>query len=372
MKKTGLYFLIAISLLIIKGANAQDPLFSQFYNNPVYYNPGAVGLNPGMRARFTVREQWAQLPADLRSYSFSMDIAERNIPGSGGLGLVVLQDNAGTGVLSTSSVGLSTSVRVPLQANMVTQVGVMTSFVQKRLNWDNLVFTDQLDPIYGNIYESSFQAPDNGGVFYPDFAVGGIFRFTESSPTFSSIQGTFGLAMHHLFRPNESFIGLTSPLERKLAITGDLILEIDGGGDKLYFQRSESGKNTFKFNPGFIYESQGDFKTYAMGVNILKSAIYTGVWFRNRTTEFVKTNDLIFMLGLNAQLSSSTRMKINYTYDFVLTEIRTATGCSHEISVIIELDDFNMFNRGGRSGKGGFGFTNRNRRSMQELECTPF
>jgi hypothetical protein len=78
------------------------------------------------------------------------------------------------------------------------------------------------------------------------------------------------------------------------------------------------------------------------------------------------------MLGLNAQLSSSTRMKINYTYDFVLTEIRTATGCSHEISLIIELDDFNMFNRGGRGGKGGFGFSTRNRRSMEELECTPF
>lgn len=371
MKKSGLYLLIALFLSISFGAEAQDPLFSQFYNNPVYYNPGAVGLSPGLRASFTVRDQWPQLPGELRNYNFSMDMAERNIPGSGGLGLVVMKENAGTGYMKTNSVGLSTAVRVPLQANMVTQVGIMTSFVQKTLNWDNLVFTDQLHPVYGNIYETNFQMPENGSVFYPDFAVGGVFRFTESSNTFSAIQGTFGLAVHHLFRPNESFIGLTSPLPRKMAITGDLVLEIDGDGDKLYFQRAESSKNTFKFNPGFIYESQGDFKTYAMGVNILKSSIYTGVWFRNRTTEFVKSNDLIFMLGLNAPLSGNTRMKINYTYDFVLTEIRTATGCSHEISVIIELDDFNMFSRGRRSS-GGFGFSTRSHRSMEELECCPF
>ena len=372
MKKTGLYLLAALFLMLTYSAKAQDPLFSQFYNNAVYYNPAAVGLNPGMRASFSIREQWPNLPADLRNYSFSMDMAERNIPGSGGLGLVVMKENAGTGYLKTSSVGLSTSVRVPLQANMVSQVGIMTSFVQKSPNWDNLVFTDQLDAVYGNIYETSFQAPETRSIFYPDFAVGGIFRFTESSSTFSAIQGTFGLAVHHLFRPNESFIGLTSPLSRKLAITGDLVLAIDGGGDKLYFQKTNGDKNTFKFNPGFIYESQGDFKTYAMGVNILKSSIYTGVWFRNRTTEFIKTNDLIFMLGINANLSSNTRMKINYTYDFVLSEIRTATGCSHEVSIIIELDDFNLFNRGSRSSSGGFGFSTRNRRSMEELECCPF
>jgi len=369
MKTIRIYLLTLLAALISSFALAQDPLFSQFYNNPVYYNPGAVGLTPGLRARFTVRDQWPELPADLRNYTFSMDFAERNIPGSGGLGLMVMSDNAGSGYMKTSTVGLSTAVRVPLQENMVAQFGIMTSFVQKRLNWDNLVFTDQLDPVYGNIYESSFQEPTSGNVVYPDFSAGGVFRFTESSTTFSSIQGTFGLAVHHLFRPNESFLGLTSPLPRKLAITGDLVFELDGDSDGPYFQR-EGKKNTFKINPGFIYESQAEFKTYMVGLNLLKSAIYSGVWFRNRTSELAKSNDLIFMLGINAPFTSQTRMKINYTYDFIMTEIRTATGCSHEISITIELDDFNMFKR--NSGSGGFGFSTRNRRSMEELQCTPF
>jgi type IX secretion system PorP/SprF family membrane protein len=369
MKTTRIYLLTILVAMITSISQAQDPIFSQFYNNPIYYNPGAVGLTPGLRARFTVRDQWPQLPADLRNYTFSMDFAERDIPGSGGLGLIVMSDNAGAGYLKTSSVGLSSSVRVAVQNNMVAQVGIMTSFVQKSLNWDNLVFTDQLDPVYGNIYETSFQNPNAGNVVYPDFSTGGVFRFTESSNTFSAIQGTFGLAVHHLFRPNESFIGLTSPLPRKLAITGDIIFEIAGDSDGPYFQR-ENSKGSFKFNPGFIYESQADFKTYMVGVNILKSSIYSGVWFRNRTSELAKSNDLIFMLGINAPFTDQTRMKLNYTYDFILTEVRTAAGCSHEISITIELDDFNMFNRSRKNS--GFGFSTRSRRTMEELQCSPF
>ncbi|MGE5317779.1 MAG: PorP/SprF family type IX secretion system membrane protein [Chloroflexota bacterium] len=367
MKNFKFYILVIFASIASITVTAQDPLYSQFYNVPAYYNPAVVGLNPGLRARLAVRDQWSKLPGDLRNYNFSMDFAERNIPGSGGLGLVVMNDNAGTGFLKTSVVGLSTSVRINMQSNMVSQVGIMTSFVQKSINWENLVFTDQLDPVYGNIYESNFIAPESGSIFYPDFAAGGAFRFTESTSTFSSIMGTFGLAVHHLFRPNESFLSLTSPLPRKLAITGDFIFEIDGNSSGPYFKRNDKS-NTFKFNPGFIYESQADFKTYSVGLNILKSAIYSGVWFRNRTSDLIKSNDLIFLLGINANISDKTRMKINYSYDFVLTEIRPGTGASHEVTITFELDDFSLL----KSHTSGFGFSPRNGRSKEELECTPF
>ncbi|MGE5383947.1 MAG: PorP/SprF family type IX secretion system membrane protein [Omnitrophica WOR_2 bacterium] len=359
--------LLLFSLLFVNKAYSQDPLFSQFYNNPTYYNPAVVGLSPGLRARLAIRDQWSHLPGDLRNYNFSMDFAERDIPGSGGLGLMVMNDNAGTGYLKTSMIGVSTSVRINLQENMVSQVGILTSFVQKTINWDNLVFTDQLDPVYGNIYESNFLPPSGGSIFYPDFSAGGVFRFSETSSTFSNIMGTFGLAVHHLFRPNESFLSLTSPLPRKLAITGDLVFEIDANQGGPYFKRNEKSSN-FKFNPGFIYESQADFRTYAIGLNILKSSIYSGVWFRNRSTELIKSNDLIFVLGINASITEKTRMKINYSYDFVLTEIRPGTGASHEITVTFELDDFKIM----KNKNLGFGFSPRNNRSREELECTPF
>lgn len=74
------FLIIALAAGFVQ-LKAQDPLFSQFYNNPIYYNPGYIGLNAGIRTRFNYRDQWTGLPVDFKTYNFSMDIAERAIPG---------------------------------------------------------------------------------------------------------------------------------------------------------------------------------------------------------------------------------------------------------------------------------------------------
>ena len=344
---------------------AQDPLFTQFYNNPLYYNPATVGLSPGMRMRFNYRDQWPNLPNDFKTYSFSMDLAERSMPGSAGLGLIILNDKAGAGNLQTSSVGLSTGVRVPLKRNMVAQVGITVSFVQKMINYSDLVFSDQFNPLHGNIYQTAFIAPDKSKVTYPDLAVGGVYRFSGTSSSIAGIQGTLGLAVHHIFTPNESFLGLSAPLPRKLVVHGDLVLDINQSSSSLY--RRTTNPKSFKFNPGFNYEKQGDFSTYSVGVNVLKSSIYSGIWFRNQTFNFGKSNDLMFALGLYLPYTKVNRMKIMYTYDFILTELRTAAGSAHEVSIVIEFDEFKLFGDGRNmrsSSRGG--------RSHKEIECTPF
>lgn len=342
---------------------AQDPTFSQFYNNPIYYNPGYIGLNAGMRARFNYRDQWTGLPVDFKTYNFSVDVAERNIPGSGGLGLLVSSDNAGTGMIKSSNIGIGTAARVSLYDNMIAQMGFMVSYAQKSVNWDDLVFTDQLNARYGNIYQSKFEDPTTNKVSYPDFSVGGVYRFVEKGSTFSNIMGTFGAAVHHVFTPNESFLGLSSPLPRKLVITGDLVLETEQGRSSYRQYRRSTG---FKFNPAFQYEKQADFSTYTLGMNILKSSIYFGVWFRNQDFNFFEAKDAIFQVGFNAPWNKDSRVKVMYTYDYLITDLRTAGRASHEISLVFEFDEFSLF--GGTQGfsRGSHG------RNNHEMECTPF
>ena len=268
--------LVLTAITGIGTLKAQDPIFSQFYNNPIYYNPGYIGLNSGFRARFNYRDQWTGIPQDFKTYNFSLDVAERALPGSGGLGLLVLSDKAGTGLIKTNNVGLGTSARIALQENMVAQVGFMVQFVQKTINWDGLVFPDQLSARYGNIYPTAFVPNEKSKVTYPDFSVGGVYRFAETGTTIAGIQGTLGVAVHHVFQPNESFLNLNSPLPRKLVINGDLVLDIDQGHSSSY--RSYRNSGSFKFNPGFIYEKQADFTTYAVGLNLLKSSVYLGAF----------------------------------------------------------------------------------------------
>jgi len=346
---------------------AQDPLFSQSYNNPLYYNPAYIGLNPGFRARFNYRDQWTGIPEDYKTYNFSLDVAERALPGSGGLGLLVLSDKAGTGTIKANSFGIGTAARVPLQENMVAQVGFMVQFTQKSINTDALVFPDQLHPRYGNIYQTAFDYPDKSRVTYPDFSVGGVYRFAETGTSIAGIQGTIGVAVHHVFEPNESFLNMSSAkLPRKLVINGDLVLEVDRGRSSSY--RSYRNSGSFKFNPGFIYEKQADFTTYSVGMNILKSSVYLGAWLRNQTFDFFKANDAIITVGINAPFNKETRMKIMYSYDYMITDLRTAARASHEISLVWEFDQFSMF---GGSANGGFNPGYRGGR-VREMECCPF
>lgn len=351
--------LFLVFTLVFCQLKAQDPIFSQFYNNPIYYNPGYIGLNSGLRARLNYRNQWTGLPVDFKTYNFSLDVAERAFPGSGGLGLLATSDRAGTGTIKSTNIGIGTSARIPLSANMIAQMGFMISYAQKMINWDELVFTDQLNARYGNINQTAFESPASSRVSYPDFSVGGVYRFAARGIRSSNIQGTVGAAVNHVFTPDEAFIGQNSPLPRKLVITGDLV--IDGNGSSASF-RSRQKSSSFKFNPGFQYEKQADFSTYTVGMNILKSGIYFGVWLRNQDFNIFEAKDVIFQVGANAPLSQETRVKIMYTYDYLITDLRTAVRASHEISLVFEFDEFSFF--GGNKPL--------NSRRKTAMECTPF
>ncbi|MEI6062727.1 MAG: PorP/SprF family type IX secretion system membrane protein [Bacteroidota bacterium] len=360
----------AILLILLSAGfcqlKAQDPIFSQFYNNPIYYNPGYIGLTQGIRTRFNYRDQWTGLPVSFKTYDFSVDMAERAIPGSGGLGLIVTSDKAGTGMIKSTNVGIGTAARIPLYENMIAQVGFMVSYAQKAVNWDEFVFTDELNARYGRIYQTAFEAPASNRVSYPDFAVGGVYRFAETGAGSTNIQGTLGLAVQHVFQPNESFLGLNSPLPRKLVINGDLVIEMDQGRSSSY--RSYQTSGSFKFNPGFQYEKQAEFTTYTAGLNVLKSSIYFGAWFRNQTFNFFEAKDAIFTVGVNAPWNKESRMKIMYSYDYIIeTNLNVAGRASHEISLVFEFDNFSLF--GG--GSSGFNPGYRGGR-VREMECCPF
>lgn len=362
------YWLILIILtgVIVSSVQAQDPMFSQHFNNPIYYNPAYIGLNSGIRARMNYRDQWVGLPQGYKTFDFSMDMAERAIPGSGGLGLIALTDRAGGDQLTTTQIGLGSSARVPLTENMVTQVGFTVSYVQKTFDWDKLVFTDQLHPRYGVYTETEFDYPEVNTIRYPDISLGAIYRFSQSGYRFTKMQGTVGMGVHHVFEPNESPIGQQATLPPRWVYHGDIVFEVESGRSS-YNRYSQKG--SFKFNPGFILEKQRENMIYSFGVNVLKSNVYLGVWFRNQSIDLFQATDVTFMAGVYAPFNKESRIKLMYSYDYIIRESLNLAGrTSHEISVVFEFDEFSMF-----GGRGGSGFGDGYRRAQsREMECCPF
>lgn len=357
-----------ISLLIFVSCflsgKSQDPMYSQFTLNPLYYNPAYTGISEGLRLRTNYRKQWPNLPGDYKSYNFNMDIATRNIPGAGGIGLMFDKHIAGAGYYERVKFGIPVSVRVPLYENLIVQMGGMVSFVQKTLDWNKLIFVDQLDPRFGIYTPTSFEQPGNSKITYPDVDFGLLFRWVGFGYGGKEYIATFGVAMHHLFTPNESFYNnIESPLARKMVITGDVILQ--NRNYKRGFNNESNNKKDVKLNPGFIYESQQQFKTFSIGINVYKSNLYAGIWYRNENFDFTLSNAMVIMAGISAPINNDNRIKIMYSYDMLLTKsyARDAGG-THEISIIFELDSFIPFTKGN---------TYQSQRSrMSGLECSPF
>lgn len=334
---------------------AQDANFSQFYNNPMYNNPAYAGLTRGLKARLHYRRHWQKIPGDFNTYCFTMDVADRELPGAGGIGLIVNSDRQGIGYFKTFTVGIAPSVRVPIAENFIMQAAPLISFVRNEINWDNLVFEGQLDDIQGNILPSSFTPPNNESLNYPDFSFGLVFQVQGNNTV-----GTFGLAAHHLTRPNQSFFEASAPRERRYVVHGDVIFNI--GDYKGYFKR----KISFKVNPGVVYQHQAGLNLYSVGLNLYILNLYFGMWYRNESLEYDTFSDIVAMGGFLVPFDNGSRMKVYYSYDMQVAAEKSFTGPSHEVSLVFEFDKIKLINTSGYSRY-------RGREIIDEtLECSPF
>lgn len=361
-------FILSCALLACMAMNppaallyAQVGSYSQFFNNPILHNPAFAGSDIGMRVRLNYRDQWRNLPSNYNNYVFSFDVAERNIPGSGGIGLIVQSDFDGIGNIKTTSASFLNSVRIRISENFFTHVGLSASLVNKSVDWSGFVFGDQLDPRYGNINGTNFQPPDFDSMFYPDFGLGIMLRYFESSPNVQNIVGSLAVGTQHVFKPDASFIGMGSRTPVKLTVSGNLLLD-----NHTHIRHRRQSDHFFdKLNPGFLYEVHGDMSNFLLGINAYKSSLYSGIWVRSQNFTYTNVYDIIVMAGIDIPVGESSRIKLMYSYDYVLSDVRRSLGPTHEISVIFELDTFSFF------GELDTQWANRNR-GIRQMECPPF
>lgn len=351
-------------LILFSSARGQDPYYSQFFSAPLYYNPAYTGINTGVRARFTFRDQWPNLPVDFRSYYFSADVGDRNLPGSGGLGLIVNSSNEGIGFIKDLSIGLSLGVRIPISATVVSQVGIKAALVQKTLNWEDFVFSDQLSEKYGNIYQSQFIAPEANKKVFPDFGAGGLIQFANPE---GNVTGVAGFAVDHLFRPDEAFLSTsTAPLPRKYVAHVDVVIAA-GGGSSSSMYASGGNNDPLKINPGLIYQNQNNLSTLQAGFNMLKYNIYFGGWYK-AGMQSNSANAISLVAGYRYTFAEDMSIKFMYSYDLMTSTSMQGLGGAHEISLILEFDKISLFGGGG----GGVSTPGRMSRSSSALECPSF
>lgn len=284
---------------------AQDPTFTQFYSNPVYLNPALAGSSGCPRIALNYRNQWPQLTGNYITYAAAYDTYAKNL--SGGVGIMAMHDQQGQGTIQTSMIAGTYSYYLKVNRKFRIMFGGQAAYFQKYLDWSKLTFGDMIDPRRGFIYQTGDVPRGNGSHGFFDVSAG-MVGFTKNF--------YFGVAAHHLNRPDESMILGDSRLP--IRITGHMGANIKLG------QRGRYSSST-TLMPNVIYQYQNGFQQFNIGAYLKYEAFTIGAWYRNRDA-------FIVSLGITTE-----KFRIGYSYDLTVSQLGGVTGGSHEISMGINL-----------------------------------
>ncbi len=320
----------------------QDPSFSQFYNNSLYSNPAFAGCISGTRIVLSSRMQytnvennnlWNSFNTEKLSLDFNIGTRDGLL---NGIGLMITSDQEG-GFLTTTKLGIPISFVVVLKKkskkskqNLLLQVGGAASILFTSVDWSNMVFTDQLDPIYGNVNGTSFQTPQNNLKPKLDVDAGAVLNYNFSfNGKGDNNKLLVGYAAHHITQPNRSLKGFeysTSNLPIKHTVFAQCFIV-------------SKNNNDLGFEPLIVYESQAKMNTFLFGSSFKWKTYSIGIYNRS----FNNADALIICLStiVNTDNRGPKRKKsfiISYSYDITISGLSNRSGGSHEISLIADID----------------------------------
>lgn len=318
MKRT-LHRILAIAVCGITtyGIQAQDPELSQYYAAPVYTNPALTGsavCDRGAAGRLALnyRNQWPSLPGTFRSFGASWDQHISSI--GGGVGAMVFTDVAGSGLLTTTTISGSYSYLLPMNRNkLFMRFGLQGAYTFKSLDFNRLKFGDQILPTQGFVLPTGEQRP-NQQITYPNVNAGWIMYTAKYY---------VGFAAHNIIQPNWSFYkNPDEVLPMRYTFHAGAVLPI---GDVRWQKQPNS------ISPNVLFMMQRNFSQLNLGFYTSRGPLVFGSWFRQTFGQYKTSDAIILLAGFR-----KNRFKFGYSFDFTVSDGRSAIPSSHEVSATID------------------------------------
>jgi len=311
--------MFGLMMIAVPQALSQDPQFTQFYSTPLYISPSYAGTAKISRAMINSRIQWASLPKAYITYSAAVDhnFRKRNF----GLGFIAVRDVAGTGRLATTNLGLLYSYRLQI-ANVVTfrpGLGFYYSFIGN--DFSRQTFFDQLNQDANNT-SSSVEITRDYRRGYPDASASLLVHG-------SSFWG--GATVDHLLRQNKSLFQWDDYIEIKYTFFG---------GVKIPLRTNYLLNKGQSISPAFLYKRQGKFQQLDMCLIWSNSPYmvgftYRGIPFMRQKIDYYRSIDACCLhLGYTFK-----EVTVAYSYDLTISKLATATGGTHEFSLIYDFSE---------------------------------
>uniref|UniRef100_UPI00404765EA PorP/SprF family type IX secretion system membrane protein n=2 Tax=Roseivirga sp. TaxID=1964215 RepID=UPI00404765EA len=301
-------------------ATAQDPQFSQFYASPVYLNPALAGSTDRARVGVNYRNQWPSLTHSFTTISAYADFFSKAI--ESGVGIIVNQHTESFLDYQSTEIGGVYSYKMRVSDNLIMRTGIQLSYFNKDLNFEKLVFGNQIDIANGQVIGPS------GETFERGEAVG--FMSASAGTLIYSNSFWIGSAVHHINEPNQSFVGGDSRLARKYSVHAGYKLNLgDGQRLRTVAYQFQERSVTFAVN----YKKQAGFNQLDAGMQFYFQPLVIGGWYRGipiqSVDEIVKNESIIALLGLEL----NENLSFGYSHDFTVSRLAGSTGGAHEFSL---------------------------------------
>lgn len=294
-------------VLLINFVKAQDPQFTQFYANPLYLAPSFAGSTDADRVSLNYRIQWPELGNSFTVYTLSYDHYFPLM--KSGLGFLFLRDEAGSGSLATTNIGMVYSYNLKLYDKWHFRPGLQFLYTQRSVDFDEFIFGDD---IINEDTEGTAEPPTMSTKADIDATVSALFH-----NDIFWIGGT----VDHLLTPNRSLTGGESYEPMKYSVYG---------GAKFVLRRKYRRKSTQSISPAFLFRLQDEYSQLDLGMYWYHMPIVIGIWYRGIPVlkDYATSDAVAFLLGYKLD-----NINIGYSYDLTVSDLIGFSGGTHEITI---------------------------------------
>jgi len=300
---------VAVGLFYPTLALAQDPVFSQFYAMPLQLNPAFAGTAMAPRAGIAYRNQWTGFQSAYRTYGAYYEQSFDRL--NSGIGFNLEGDNAGDGIFKTNRFSAVYAYRLKVNDFIALKIGLEMGVHQVNLNWDKLLFPDQLDAMNGITYNTEEIRPDVTSRADLDIS-SGLLILSEKF--------YLGVGLKHLNTPSQSILRLNNNLVPGLPIR----YTFHGGTDWIVKKGNKRQEASF-VSPNFLFVAQGPYKQLNIGAYASLGPIFAGTWFRHT---FRNSDAVILLVGFR-----EGPFKIGISYDATISRLASTAGGTFELTM---------------------------------------
>ena len=345
------YSLFIIVHFVVIFGYSQEPVFSQFYDNPIYLNPALAGQYK-LRVSSNLNSQWINTPGFFNTQSISIDgryepksFSDRPNAGEIIYGCYFLNNSEGELSLKNQQYAMLLGFRLRVNKRFKVSMPIQGAFGTRSINLSSAVFRQNLDPVLGNINSSNFILPYDNFYSYVNFNTGFNVTYTNSEKSYDK-KLDFGFALHNLLTTErEGFMSSNNISRRKLTAYASLL-------------KKELYNSDFRFS--LFYQNQFSLQTIQAAMQFYPSRHFTtenkrniyigsGLFFRgqmystNIATDAAKFIESIYLPLFILNSNPSFTMKTSFSYGLTISELLQPNSggiCEISIQIINNSDNY--------------------------------